>query len=66
MALPLGTACDDDLSAAYRRLNAAYQQALRCGIRRVLYQQMQRGIIQFCRPATAEAKDFYTRGHSER
>ncbi len=69
MALPLGTACDDDLSAAYRRLNAAYQQALRYAEDvRVLYQQMQRGIYQsLLGLANAlEAKDVYTRGHSER
>jgi putative nucleotidyltransferase with HDIG domain len=69
MALPLGTACDDDLSAAYRRLNAAYQQALRYAEDvRVLYQQLQRGIYQsLLGLANAlEAKDVYTRGHSER
>jgi putative nucleotidyltransferase with HDIG domain len=69
MALPLGTACDDDLSAAYRRLNAAYQQALRYAEDvRVLYQQLQRGIYQsLLGLANAlEAKDIYTRGHSER
>ena len=69
MALPLGTTCDDDLSAAYRRLNAAYQQALRYAEDvRVLYQQLQRGIYQsLLGLANAlEAKDVYTRGHSER
>jgi putative nucleotidyltransferase with HDIG domain len=69
MALPLGTACDDDLSAAYRRLNAAYQQSLRYAEDvRGLYQQMQRGIYQsLLGLANAlEAKDVYTRGHSER
>ena len=69
MALPLDTACDDDLSAAYRRLNAAYQQALRYAEDvRVLYQQLQRGIYQsLLGLANAlEAKDVYTRGHSER
>jgi putative nucleotidyltransferase with HDIG domain len=69
MALPLDTACDDDLSAAYRRLNAAYQQALRYAEDvRVLYQQLQRGILQsLLGLANAlEAKDVYTRGHSER
>jgi putative nucleotidyltransferase with HDIG domain len=69
MALPLSTACDDDLSAAYRRLNAAYQQALRYAEDvRVLYQQLQRGIYQsLLGLANAlEAKDVYTRGHSER
>ena len=29
MATPLDAVCGDDLGAAYRRLNAAYQQALR-------------------------------------
>ena len=69
MAHPLGTACDDDLSAAYRRLNAAYQQSLRYAEDvRGLYQQMQRGIYQsLLGLANAlEAKDVYTRGHSER
>jgi HD-GYP domain-containing protein (c-di-GMP phosphodiesterase class II) len=69
MALPLDTACNDDLSAAYRRLNAAYQQALRYAEDvRVLYQQLQRGIYQsLLGLANAlEAKDVYTRGHSER
>jgi putative nucleotidyltransferase with HDIG domain len=69
MALPLDTTCDDDLSAAYRRLNAAYQQALRYAEDvRVLYQQLQRGIYQsLLGLANAlEAKDVYTRGHSER
>ena len=69
MALPLDTACDDDLSAAYRRLNAAYQQAQRYAEDvRLLYQQLQRGILQsLLGLANAlEAKDVYTRGHSER
>jgi putative nucleotidyltransferase with HDIG domain len=69
MALPLGTVRDDDLSAAYRRLNAAYQQARRYAEDvRVLYQQLQRGIYQsLLGLANAlEAKDVYTRGHSER
>lgn len=69
MAIPLGTVCDDDLSAAYRRLNAAYQQSLRYAEDvRVLYQQLQRGIYQsLLGLANAlEAKDVYTRGHSER
>ena len=47
MATPLDTSCSDDLAAAYRRLNAAYQQALRYAEDvRVLYQQLQRGIYQ--------------------
>jgi putative nucleotidyltransferase with HDIG domain len=69
MATPLGTACGDDLSEAYRRLNAAYQQALRYAEDvRALYQQLQRGIYQsLLGLANAlEAKDIYTRGHSER
>jgi putative nucleotidyltransferase with HDIG domain len=69
MATPLDAVCGDDLSAAYRRLNAAYQQALRYAEDvRVLYQQLQRGIYQsLLGLANAlEAKDVYTRGHSER
>src|SRR5207244_692080 len=69
MATPLETNCSDDLTAAYRRLNAAYQQALRYAEDvRALYQQLQRGIYQsLLGLANAlEAKDVYTRGHSER
>ena len=69
MATPLDAVCGDDLTAAYRRLNAAYQQALRYAEDvRVLYQQLQRGIYQsLLGLANAlEAKDVYTRGHSER
>jgi putative nucleotidyltransferase with HDIG domain len=69
MALPLSRVNGDDLTAAYRRLNAAYQQALRYAEDvRVLYQQLQRGIYQsLLGLANAlEAKDVYTRGHSER
>jgi len=69
MATPLTALCDDDLGGAYRRLNAAYQQALRYAEDvRVLYQQLQRGIYQsLLGLANAlEAKDRYTRGHSER
>ena len=68
-ATPATTACDDDLAAAYRRLNAAYQQALRYAEDiRTVYQQQQRGIYQaLLGLANAlEAKDVYTRGHSER
>lgn len=54
---------------AYHRLQAAYQQALRCAedARRV-YRRMQRAIAQsLLGLANAlEAKDPYTRGHSER
>ena len=69
MATPLDAACGDDLAAAYRRLTAAYQQALRYAQDvRALYQQLQRGIYQsLLGLANAlEAKDVYTRGHSER
>ena len=69
MATPLDAVCGDDLAAAYRRLNAAYQQALRYAEDvRLLYQQLQRGIYQsLLGLANAlEAKDVYTRGHSER
>jgi putative nucleotidyltransferase with HDIG domain len=69
MATSLDTVCGDDLASAYRRLNAAYQQALRYAEDvRVLYQQLQRGIYQsLLGLANAlEAKDVYTRGHSER
>src|SRR5207244_6888657 len=59
----------DELTVAYRRLNAAYQQTLRYAedVRR-LYQQVQRAIYQsLLGLANAlEAKDAYTRGHSER
>ena len=68
MATPL-TGTGDDLAAAYRRLNAAYQQALRYAEDvRTLYAQLQRGIYQsLLGLANAlEAKDVYTRGHSER
>jgi len=55
--------------ADYRRLQAAYQQSLRYAedVRR-LYQQQQRSICQsLLGLANAlEAKDAYTRGHSER
>lgn len=59
----------EDLAVAYGRLNAAYQQTLRyaADVRR-LYQQVQRSIYQsLLGLANAlEAKDPYTRGHSER
>ncbi len=58
-----------DAAADYRRLHAAYQQSLRYAedVRR-LYHQMQRAIYQsLLGLANAlEAKDPYTRGHSER
>ena len=60
---------DEDPAAAYRRLSAAYQQTLRYAedVKR-LYQQVQRSIYQsLLGLANAlEAKDAYTRGHSER
>ena len=68
MATPL-TGTGADLATAYRRLNAAYQQALRYAEDvRTLYAQLQRGIYQsLLGLANAlEAKDVYTRGHSER
>jgi len=69
MAARIEPAVGGDLAAAYRRLNAAYQQTLRYAedVRR-LYQQVQRSIYQsLLGLANAlEAKDPYTRGHSER
>jgi HD-GYP domain-containing protein (c-di-GMP phosphodiesterase class II) len=59
----------DELAAAYRRLNAAYQQTLRYAEDvRDLYVRLQRSIGQsLLGLANAlEAKDPYTRGHSER
>jgi ribonuclease P protein subunit RPR2 len=58
-----------DLTLAYRRLNAAYAQTLRYAEDvRQLYQRTQRAIGQsLLGLANAlEAKDAYTRGHSER
>ena len=69
MATPLETACGDDLSAAYRRLNAAYQQSLQYAIDlRKTYRRLQQSTFQsLLGLANAlEAKDVYTRGHSER
>ena len=60
---------DDELSVAYRRLNAAYEQTLRYAQDvRDLYVKLQRSIGQsLLGLANAlEAKDAYTRGHSER
>src|SRR5262249_36911480 len=69
MATRVSAAPGDDLTVAYRRLNAASQQTLRYAedVRR-LYQQVQRAIYQsLLGLANAlEAKDAYTRGHSER
>lgn len=59
----------EHLAVAYRRLNAAYQQSLHYATDvRQLYQQLQRSICQsLLGLANAlEAKDPYTRGHSER
>jgi putative nucleotidyltransferase with HDIG domain len=60
---------DGTPSIAYERLHAAYQQALRCAedVHR-LYQHVQRAISQSLLGLanTLEAKDRYTRGHSER
>jgi putative nucleotidyltransferase with HDIG domain len=58
-----------DLDAAYRRLSAAYEQTLRYAEDlRGLHQRMQRAVCQsLLGLANAlEAKDPYTRGHSER
>jgi len=58
-----------DLPAAYRRVNAAYEQSLRYAEDvRHLYQRTQRAISQsLLGLANAlEAKDPYTRGHSQR
>lgn len=60
---------DDELAVAYRRLNAAYEQTLRYAQDvRDLYVKLQRSIGQsLLGLANAlEAKDAYTRGHSER
>ena len=65
MAARLDAGSGDELTAAYRRLNAAYQQTLRYAedVRR-LYQQVQRAIYQsLLGLANAlEAKDAYTKG----
>jgi putative nucleotidyltransferase with HDIG domain len=66
---PVAPAPGDTLALAYRRLNAAYAQTLRYAEDvHQLYQRMQRGICQsLLGLANAlEAKDSYTRGHSER
>ena len=69
MAARIDAGSGDELTVAYRRLNAAYQQTLRYAedVRR-LYQQVQRAIYQsLLGLANAlEAKDAYTKGHSER
>jgi putative nucleotidyltransferase with HDIG domain len=66
---PVAPAAGDALALAYRRLNAAYAQSLRYAEDvRQLYQHTQRAICQsLLGLANAlEAKDPYTRGHSER
>ena len=69
MAARVNADSSDELTVAYRRLNAAYQQTLRYAEDvRHLYQQVQRAIYQsLLGLANAlEAKDAYTKGHSER
>ncbi len=69
MGTEVAPASGDDLTLAYRRLNAAYAQSLRYAEDvRHLYQRTQRAIGQsLLGLANAlEAKDLYTRGHSER
>ena len=59
----------DELAVAYRRLNAAYEQSLRYAEDvRDLYVSLQRSIGQSLLGLAneIEAKDPYTRGHSER
>jgi putative nucleotidyltransferase with HDIG domain len=66
---PVAASGGGELALAYRRLNAAYEQTLRYAEDvRHLYQRMQRAICQsLLGLANAlEAKDPYTRGHSER
>jgi putative nucleotidyltransferase with HDIG domain len=66
---PVAPAAGDALALAYRRLNAAYAQSLRYAEDvRQLYQHTQRAVCQsLLGLANAlEAKDPYTRGHSER
>ncbi len=69
MGPSLAPSSGDAAADAYRRLNAAYAQTLRYAEDvRHLYQRMQRAISQsLLGLANAlEAKDPYTRGHSER
>ncbi|HSE94032.1 MAG TPA: HD-GYP domain-containing protein [Methylomirabilota bacterium] len=69
MGASIAPSSGDDLAVAYRRLNAAYAQTLRYAEDvRHLYQRTQRAISQsLLGLANAlEAKDPYTRGHSER
>ncbi len=65
----LNQARDGDLALAYRRLSAAYDQSLRYARElRGVYVRLQRSVWQsLLGLANAlEAKDAYTRGHSER
>src|SRR5439155_1927070 len=68
MASRVDSSSGDELTVAYRRLSAAYQQTLRYAedMRR-LYQQVQRAIYQSLLGLVnaLEAKDAYTKGHSE-
>jgi len=60
---------DGDLLVAYRRLSAAYQQSLLYAedVRRLYHQQQRSAYQSLVGLCTAlEAKDTYTRGHSER
>lgn len=69
MGAQLGPPAADGLAVDYRRLTAAYQQTLRYAADlRELYQRTQRAVCQsLLGLANAlEAKDPYTRGHSER
>jgi len=69
MASPVDGTRREDPAEAYRRLNAAYEQSMRYAQDvRQLYQRLQSSIYQsLLGLANAlEAKDPYTRGHSER
>lgn len=60
---------EHDLAVAYRRLQSAYQQSLRYAQDlREVYRTLQRAILQSLQGLAnaLEAKDAYTRGHSER
>jgi len=60
---------EKDLAAAYRRLQSAYQQSVRYAQDlREVYRTLQRAILQSLQGLAnaLEAKDAYTRGHSER
>lgn len=69
MGAPVTPAAGGELALAYRRLNAAYAQTLRYAEDvRQLYHRMQRAVCQSLHGLAnaLEAKDAYTRGHSER